>query len=117
MSNNLDSVKGKVEDILKNDPETRNDDKLLQIKVWAKDLELISKIINFKKLFSFTREDCKFLTNPHSIIRVRQFIQNEENRYIPTDPKVIVLRAKFKEKIEDWLRRSLYGTLDYPYTK
>ena len=54
MSNNLDSVKGTVEAVLAAYPETRNSDKLLMIKIWAIDLKPLSKIINFKKLFSFS---------------------------------------------------------------
>lgn len=113
LSNNPESIKGTVEAVLAAFPDTRNSDKLLQIKIWINDLKKVSKIINFKRLEAFSLKDCGSLTNPHTIIRVRQLIQNQEGKFPPTDPEVIKLRAKNKEIIEEWLRLSKKESIDY----
>jgi len=86
----LRSVKERVEWLLKNHPETRNDDRYL--------------IILYLRYFTPMRKYMKFV--PYSVIkdlpsfesirRVRQLIQ-EEGKYLPTDPEVRRRRGRLME--------------------
>lgn len=88
-----------VEDRLKNDEETRNSDIKLTISIWIKyypnyvlDTSQGDKSgIFLDALFILPRED--------NIKRIRAKIQNEENKYLPTDPNV---RNKRKISEEAW---------------
>lgn len=85
------SIRDRVISVLKEFPETRNDDNRLYLKVLEDmgvatvgSLGIYIKIENIDKLLS-----------PESIRRRRQEIQNDEKRFIPTDPDVIAKRRMF----------------------
>ena len=88
-----------VEDRLKNEEETRNSDIKLTIAIWRKfypnyvlDTSQGDKSgIFLDALFILPRED--------NIKRIRAKIQNEENKYLPTDPNV---RRKRKISEDAW---------------
>src|SRR3990167_7678995 len=65
----------------------RNNDTYLLFQVWAKHTG--------REVFSI--EDAFSLIKPETIRRVRQIIQNEEKRFLPTIPGVLAQR-KFKEQ-------------------
>lgn len=80
----LKTVKERVEYVLRNYPESRNDDFylwLIYVRLFCKEL---AKYIDFIP-YNVLKKAPKFET----IRRVRQKIQNEEHRYLPTDPKVL----------------------------
>ena len=84
----LKTVKDRVEYILENYPESRNDDFylwLLYIRLFERQLSNYIKFIPYKLL----KNAVKFET----ISRVRRKIQ-EEGRYLPTDPKVLEKRRR-----------------------
>ena len=88
-----------VEDRLKNLEETRNSDIKLTIAIWIKyypdyvlDTSQGEKSgIFLDALFILPRED--------NIKRIRAKVQNEEKKYLPTDP---IVRAKRKISEEEW---------------
>lgn len=88
-----------VEERLQNDEETRNSDIKLTISVWRKyypnyvlDTSQGDKSgIFLDALFILPRED--------NVKRIRAKIQNEEKKYLPTDPEV---RKKRKISEEEW---------------
>jgi len=92
-----------VEDRLKNDEETRNSDIKLTISVWIKyypnyvlDTSQGEKSgIFLDALFILPRED--------NIKRIRAKIQNEEKKYLPTDPEVRKKRNISEEAWYDYL--------------
>jgi len=89
----LNQIKTIVEEVLAEDPRTRNDDLWLIIAVWQKK-QHIDCFIPYDRL----RE----MISPESIRRVRQKIQNEENRFPPTDPKILTRRRRKEQKIREW---------------
>lgn len=99
----FDTVKNIVEAVLTAYPETRNSDILLIIRIWAREMEQAVMIQNFKKLSVFKLKDCKILTAPATIMRMRRVIQNEEERLLPTEEKVMRNRIKNTEKLKEWL--------------
>ena len=81
----------KVEYVLEKFPETRNSDIELTIKIW--DVFYPGRILKNKRdellvrvrdMFDLPRED--------NVKRIRARIQNEENRFLPTDIKVVRAR-------------------------
>lgn len=88
-----------VETVLRDDEETRNSDIKLTIAIWREfypnyvlDTSQGDKSgIFLDALFILPRED--------NIKRIRAKIQNEENKYLPTDPNV---RKKRKISEEAW---------------
>jgi hypothetical protein len=77
-----------VEKCLEEDIRCRNDDFWLCLQVWKK--QGIKIFVDFTQL--------KIMFNPETIIRNRAFIQNDENRLLPTIPQVLVKR-KVKEEV------------------
>jgi hypothetical protein len=97
-----------VETVLKDNEETRNSDIKLTIAIWIKyypdyvlDTSQGDKSgIFLDALFILPRED--------NVKRIRAKIQNEEKKYLPTDPEV---RRKRKISEEEW-----YDYLGYART-
>lgn len=80
------TIRQNVEAILRDYPETRNDDKLLMLRYW----EIIDGInfgANFESQFRFQA------TMPESIRRARQLVQ-EEGLYLPTSAVAASRRSK-----------------------
>lgn len=87
---NSREVKDKVENIMETHPETRNSDTLLMLRLWES-YDAIK--------INVTDQKAKELTKPSTISRVRREIQNEEGRFLPTLPGVLVRRRIEEEKI------------------
>ena len=86
------TIKERVEWILKNYPEARNNDfylYLLYLRNFERELSKYIKYIPFGLIKSATPFE--------SVRRARQLIQNTEGKYPPTDPEVI-RRRRIKEK-------------------
>ena len=87
----LKTVKDRVEYILENYPESRNDDFylwLLYVRTFDKNLSNYIKFIPYRLI----KNAVKFET----ISRVRRKIQ-EEGRLLPTDPKVLEKRRRLSK--------------------
>jgi len=91
------TLKDQVLHVLLNYPETRNSDITLTLRIWLIYYpEHITKVegknfVRLSKIFELPRED--------NVKRIRAKIQNEEHRYLPTDPQIIK-RRKIKE--QEW---------------
>jgi len=96
-SPSLPRLKNMVEQILKENPkymniEARNSDIVLLIIIWQRwygvsDLE--NGIVHVRRLLDLPRED--------NVKRVRAKIQNEEHKYLPTNPDVLIKRGIIEE--------------------
>ena len=89
LRNNIHDLEKKVETILCDFPDTRNDDKLLIWSVWQ-------TFFNLGDTMSY--DDFKRLPIPESITRVRARIQNVEKKFLPTDWNVARKRRWLQEK-------------------
>ncbi len=94
---NLRTLKGQVEAMLHSQEETRNNDITLTLAIWQKFYpHLIRKGstgepgVWLRDIFKLPRED--------NVKRVRAKFQNEENKYLPTDPKVREARGIEEDK-------------------
>jgi len=87
------TLKDKVEVILEHIPETRNNDKLLTIKLWR---EFFPSII--KEGVKVFLEDILELPSQDGIKRVRAHIQNKEKRLIPTELKIAQARGWLEDE-------------------
>ena len=93
------TLKETVERVLENRPETRNNDVTLTVWVWhSLRPDLFRRIdgdsyIRTKDLYELPRED--------NVKRLRAQIQNDEGRFLPTDPEVIKLRRRREERWRD----------------
>lgn len=92
------TLKQQVENLLRDTPQTRNDDVLLTLFVWQRYYG-VEQTIDVQDLFKLPRED--------NIKRIRATIQNDEGRYLPTDPSVIKKRRINEEK---WRKQLGYDT-------
>ena len=96
----LETLKGQIELVLANYPETRDSDVELTIRVWKSFYQEFlfngDQCVYLKDLFELPRED--------NIKRIRATIQNCEGRYLPTSWEV----AK-KRGIEENKWRSFIG--------
>ena len=91
LAEKLKTVKDRVEWILANHPEARNDDFYLYI-LYVRTFEPeLSKYIDYIP-FELIKRSTRF----ESVRRARQLIQ-AEGRYLPTDPKVLKKRRKLAE--------------------
>ena len=91
LAEKLKTVKDRVEWILANHPEARNDDFYLYI-LYVRTFEPeLSKYIDYIP-FEIIKRSTRF----ESVRRARQLIQ-AEGRYLPTDPKVLKKRRKLAE--------------------
>ena len=95
----MQKLSKKVEYILDKYPETRNSDILLTILIWTifhrSKLKIIENdlCVPVNALYDLPRED--------NVKRIRAKLQNEENKYLPTHPKV---RKQRGIKEEQWRR-------------
>jgi len=92
LAEKLRTIKERVEYILKNYPETRNDDMylwLIYVRLFDPELSKYIKFIPYNIL--------KKAPKLETIVRVRRKIQNEEHKYLPTDPKVLKRRRLLAE--------------------
>lgn len=76
-----------VEKILKDYPRARNDDLFLMLMVWqqAQQIRVFLPFDRFKEMYK-----------PSSISRARRVIQNNEQKYLPTDQ--IIAKRRNKQK-------------------
>ena len=87
----LATVKERVEYILRNYPESRNDDRylwLLYVRLFEPELSKYIKFVPYEVL--------KSVVSFETIRRVRQLIQ-AEGKYLPTDPEVLRKRRRLAE--------------------
>ena len=86
---------------MKNDQKCRNSDKWLVWK-YLRDKAGINIFIPF--------EDFERMPSFESIRRIRQYIQNTEKKFLPTDPKVRIERKVNEEEWREWLTKArAYG--------
>jgi hypothetical protein len=88
------ALKEKVEAILRDRPETRNNDKLLVMEYWRtfhEDSIARNEIGDWVLLSSLID-----LTAPEGITRARRLIQHKDKKYPATDPVVIERRKREK---------------------
>lgn len=87
------SIKELVEKLLETEPNTRNDDKLLTYRVF----EEISRAHGEGIFISFKLWNT--LPAFETVKRCRAYIQNNEGRFLPTDPKALRLRKRRQKTI------------------
>lgn len=100
-------LKNMVEQVLADNPkyngvEARNSDVALMILVWQRWYGVSDKpdgIVHVRRLFDLPRED--------NVKRVRAKIQNEEHKYLPTNPDVLIKRGILEEYWSDALGYNL----------
>lgn len=100
-------LKNMVEQVLRDNPkyngaEARNSDVALMIIIWQRWYGVSDKpdgIVHVRRLFDLPRED--------NVKRVRAKIQNEEHKYLPTNPDVLIKRGILEEYWQDALGYSL----------
>lgn len=96
------TLKDIVNQTLEDIPDTRNDDALLTVWIWYKLHKERFKIIDGEK---FVRvKDILEWPREESIKRIRAYIQNEEHRFLPTNPDVI---KKRRQREEEWRQEIL----------
>jgi hypothetical protein len=86
----------RVNRILDEEPDTRNDDKLLTLRV----IEQIACEEGF--LFYFPRELLLKIPAFETVKRTRAKIQNDESRYLPTRTDVIARRQLRADAVREW---------------
>ena len=90
------NLKKQVKFVLENYPETRNSDIRLMGNIWVifyKDMLIFDGkeySVKLKNLYDLPRED--------NIKRIRAKLQNEEKKYLPTDPEILKKRKCLEEK-------------------
>lgn len=101
----IKKLKDKVAYCLENYPKTRNSDVRLTAQVWAtfhsNALMTVNGeyVVRIKDLFTLPRED--------TVKRVRAAFQNDENKWLPTDPSV---REKRGISEQEWRKHLGYST-------
>ena len=78
-----------VEELLKTDEKARNSDLWLTLQVWQK-AQQIKVFVPYDKFDQ--------MMNPETIARARRVIQNTNEKYLPTDPKILI-RRRVKESV------------------
>lgn len=93
----IKNLKRVVEEMLRDNPETRNSDIALTIAIWKRYFPNAiltaqdgREYIRLSKLFDLPRED--------NIKRVRAFIQNEQKKYPPTEWKIAEQRGMSEDE-------------------
>lgn len=92
----IQTQKDIIENILKNNPQARNSDKLLTylfMKHYIGDISLFIPFSEFKQIPPLA--NCQ---------KIRQRIQNKEHKYEPTDDKVVMQRQNHQEEMRIELR-------------
>jgi len=79
----FESVKKIVEHVLSTDQRARNNDLYLCLRIWE-NMQNIKILVDFKEIPN--------MINPETIRRVRQSIQNTEEKFLPDDPNVLTRR-------------------------
>ncbi len=103
---NLKTLKGQVEHTLQVHEQTRNSDIALTLALWIRFYPQFIRRgktgeegVWLKDIFNLPRED--------NVKRIRAKFQNEENKYLPTDPKVREARGIAED---EWRAHLGYGT-------
>ena len=99
----IKTLKEQVEYVLDQNPETRNCDKVLTVKLWMEFYKPFIKSSKDSQKALIFLEDVLNLPSQDGIKRVRATIQNDEKRFPPTDPQV----AKQRGWQEDEWREAL----------
>lgn len=90
-----------IENILASVPGSRNSDIVLTIEIWKTYYRQfiywkgITPFVELADLFELPRED--------NIKRIRAIIQNVQRRYLPTDPGILIERAKLSKEWKEFL--------------
>lgn len=100
-------LKNMVEQVLKDNPkyqgiEARNSDIALMICIWQRWYGVSDRndgTVHVRRLFDLPRED--------NVKRVRAKLQNEEHKYLPTNPDVLIKRGILAEYWQDALGYNL----------
>lgn len=93
-------LKDRVEDVLRNEPETRNDDQLLTLCVWKLMFpEQFISIPGMEGLYIRAKSIISELPNHDYISRIRRKFQ-EAGQYEATDPEI---RKKRKQEEKTWI--------------
>ena len=99
---NEESMFQKVESVLQESPDTRNNDKLLVWKIW----EIYYQVKDSVTLNQFIK-----LPSEEIISRIRRRIQNDLKLYPPTDQRVAEAR---KWNMREWMKLLGYNVADIP---
>jgi hypothetical protein len=94
-------IKDRVYLLLEMYPETRNCDATLTAKYWMKHER---KLLRLGEIVTVPLIHLPYMTPQDAISRVRRKIQNEENRFWPTDPNVAKRRNINMESWKEWAR-------------
>lgn len=86
-----------VRQLLKDEPDCRNDDKLLMLRVFQK---FLNQAENGKVIL--TLDNISEIPSAETIIRTRAKIQNDEGVYLPTDPDVRRRRGISEQVYREW---------------
>lgn len=100
-------LKNMVEQVLRDNPsymgvEARNSDIALMILIWQRWYNVSDRpdgIVHVRRLFDLPRED--------NVKRVRAKLQNEEHKYLPTNPDVLIKRGILEQYWSDALGYNL----------
>ena len=112
----MKTLKQQVFNCLKLYPETRNSDITLTLKVWSEYyVQMLhpdprgsdNLMVYAKDLFNLPRED--------HVKRIRAKIQNQDRVYLPTDPNILLERAKLSAEWKEFLGYS-EGWIDKDWT-
>lgn len=96
------NLKDQVEIILSDYPKTRDSDVTLVIELWKKFYSAhIKKASNGE--FGVYLSSLYTLPTHESIKRIRALIQNDENRFLPTEFKIRKQRRILEDKWKQWL--------------
>ena len=100
MKNSKEKLIFRVSNMLRKDMETRNDDRILTIRVWQSILPAGTDSITFEQLFD--------LPDQSSIKRMRAHLQNKLKLYPPTKAAVAKQRRWNKKEWEKLLELKLW---------
>jgi len=100
----MDTLKNQVEHILETNPATRNSDITLMIYIWRTfhSRYIVDDTIKLDSLYELPRED--------NIKRIRATFQNEEGKYLPSDPEIRRKRGIREEQWRAFLGYSVKNT-------
>lgn len=91
----FESTKKIVEEILRVDKRSRNNDLWLILMIWQKKQHIDLKI---------DYNDIPKMINPETIRRMRQVIQNDEENFLPDDPMVLTKRRIREDAIRKYFK-------------
>lgn len=91
-----------VIDLFSRDELCRNSFKYMILKRWNEQApEVLQKIVE-GDTEGLEAKDLAKLDNPRTLVRVGASLQNDQNLYPPTDPKVLDDRADNYEQFKEW---------------